>query len=73
MTRTLRLVPKVDRRPLLRETIRNDFTVAPDMSVTPEEGRLIWGLERSTCQDLLDTLVAEGFLGLLEGRYRRSA
>jgi hypothetical protein len=74
VTRTLRLVPKTDRRPLLREVIRRDFAALPGLAVTVDEGRLLWGLEGSTCGQLLESLAAEGVLAPApDGRYRRTS
>lgn len=73
LTRTVRLVKKPDRRPELREGIRQDFTRLPGLAVTLDEASGFWNLERSTCRHLLDSLVDERFLEVDEGaRYCRA-
>lgn len=73
-TATVRLIPKADRRPLVREIIRRDFADIPGLAVTPDEGRVLWRLDRSTCLQLLESLAADGILGASpDGRYRSLA
>jgi hypothetical protein len=68
------LVPKVDRRPQLRERIREQYLRVPGQSMTLDQARQLFGLEQSTCGQLLDSLQAEGFLAVdADARYHRVA
>src|SRR3954454_17597990 len=68
----VRLVAKVDRRPQFLERIREEYVRQPGHSMTLDEARQLFGLEQSTCGQLLDSLRAEGFLAVdADARYRR--
>jgi hypothetical protein len=74
VTQTIRLVEKVDRRPEMRERIRADFVRLPGLKLTLEQATRLWGLERTTCHQLLESLVAAGFLAVGDdGRFHRVA
>lgn len=71
-TPTAALTRKIDRRPELRDRIRLDYQYLPGLALTLAQGRRLWSLEASTCRQLLDDLVADGFLRIAEdSRYRR--
>jgi hypothetical protein len=42
--------------------IRRDFSLLPGLALTVPQARRLWALQDNACRDLLDTLVAEGFL-----------
>jgi hypothetical protein len=46
--------------PALR--IRRDFALLPGLALTIPQARRLWALPESVCRQLLDALVAEGFL-----------
>ena len=69
--RTTVLKPKHDRRPLLLDRIRQEYTHLPGLILTPAQARRLWSLESSTCLQLLDGLVTDGFLTVSESRYAR--
>jgi DNA-binding IclR family transcriptional regulator len=72
LVQTVLLVAKTDRRPELRERIRREYLRQPALALTVSQARRLWSLESSTCRQLLDTLVAEGFLVVSESaRYHR--
>jgi len=42
--------------------IRRDFGLLPGLALTLPQARRLWALEERACRDMLDALVAEGFL-----------
>src|ERR671911_3015109 len=44
------------------QRIRRDFAVLPGLALTFMQARRLWALPEDACQQLLDALVAEGFL-----------
>jgi len=50
--------------PVLETTrrIRRDFGLLPGLALTLPQARRLWALEACACSDMLDALVAEGFL-----------
>jgi len=42
--------------------IRDEYAALPGLSLTSEQARLVFDLERDACERVLDGLVAEGFL-----------
>ncbi len=42
--------------------VRNEFAALPGLSLTSEQARLVFELDRDMCERVLDRLVAEGFL-----------
>jgi CheY-like chemotaxis protein len=53
---------RVDGSAALR--IREEFAALPGLALTAEQARLVFDIERETCNGILDILVAEGFLDL---------
>jgi CheY-like chemotaxis protein len=52
--------------------VRDEFAALPGLSLTGEQARLVFDLEREHCDDVLGALVAEGFLTCTSyGTYRR--
>jgi hypothetical protein len=50
--------------------IRRDFRLLPGLALTLPQARRLWMLPESACRELLDALVAEGFLSVRsDGRY----
>ena len=56
----VRLVAKVDRRPQFLERIREEYVREPRHSLTLDQARQLFGLEQSTCGQLLDSRVPRG-------------
>jgi hypothetical protein len=44
------------------QRMRRDFAVLPGLALTFGQARRLWALPENACQELLDALVAEGFL-----------
>ena len=42
--------------------VRNEFHEMPGLRLTPAQATRLWGLERETCHEVIDTLVAAAFL-----------
>jgi hypothetical protein len=54
------------------QRIRRDFAVLPGLALTFGQARRLWALPEDACQELLDALVAEGFLWVRsDSRYVR--
>jgi two-component system phosphate regulon response regulator PhoB len=52
--------------------VRDEFAALPGLSLTTEQARLVFGLDRDMCEHVLDALVAEGFLSRTpQGAFRR--
>jgi two-component system phosphate regulon response regulator PhoB len=52
--------------------VRDEFAALPGLSLTPEQARLVFELDRETCERVLDVLVNEGFLSrTMDGSLRR--
>jgi len=52
--------------------VRDEFAALPGLSLTTEQARLVFELERETCERVLDALVTEGFLArAMNGSFRR--
>lgn len=80
VSRTLaRPVPPL-RRPLTVERrdapsrVRDEFGALPGLSLTAEQARLVFDLDRDMCERILHALVAEGFLARTpQGAFTRPA
>ncbi len=57
----------------LRESdrIREGFLELPDLIVTPSDAAFRWSIDEASCKQLLNSMVADGFLIRSRGRYRR--
>jgi hypothetical protein len=44
------------------QRMRRDFRLLPALALTFAQARRLWALHEHACRELLDTLVAEGFL-----------
>ena len=54
--------------------VRDEFAALPGLSLTAEQARLVFDLERDMCDAILHTLVAEGFLHrTVLGSFKRPA
>ena len=54
--------------------ICGEYLEMPGLRLKREQAQRLWGLDDATCTQLLDTLVANGFLiRSLDGRYGRTA
>jgi len=53
---------RVDVQALTR--VRDEFGALPGLSLTTEQARLLFDLDRDMCEQVLSALVAEGFLSL---------
>jgi hypothetical protein len=42
--------------------VRNEFHEMPGLRLTPAQATRLWGLERETCREVIDSLVAAAFL-----------
>jgi len=68
MTRTLPRRPPTLASALLHPDaaavlrVREEFAALPGLSLTAEQARLVFDLERDMCESILGALVAEGFL-----------
>jgi hypothetical protein len=52
--------------------VRDEFAALPGLSLTTEQARLVFDLDRDMCERVLDALVAEGFLARTpQGSFRR--
>jgi Fic family protein len=57
---------------VVRQRIYNEFLEMPGLRVTCQQAQRLWGLDRQTCLDVLDTLVDAGFLARTgRGMYAR--
>lgn len=74
-------VQRMPSRPLLNPAqpdgpavsrVREEFAALPGLSLTTEQARLVFDLDRAMCERVLDALVAEGFLSRTpQGAFRR--
>lgn len=54
--------------------VREEFGALPGLSLTSEQARLVFDLDRETCETILRALVAEGYLArTATGAFRRPA
>ena len=52
--------------------VRDEFASLPGLSLTTEQARLVFDLDRDMCEQVLDSLVTEGFLARTpQGSFRR--
>ena len=42
--------------------VQQEFLEMPGLRLTPEQAGRLWGLERETCREVIDRLVASAFL-----------
>lgn len=69
-----RLVPTMGTRAGIMSDIAHEWTNVCGAAATSAEVARRWGLDRSTCEQLLDELVERGVLWrLTDGRYRYAA
>jgi CheY-like chemotaxis protein len=62
-----------DERTSASERIRHEFATLPGLCLTIEQARLVFDLERSALEQILDSLVNEGFLARTpQGAFQRS-
>lgn len=55
----------------LMQRVRSEFREMPGLRLTEDQAMKLWSLDRTTCRDLLNSLVAVHFLALdRHGRYR---
>ncbi len=67
-----RVPPQADRLDVSR--VRDEFAALPGLSLTTEQARLVFDLDRDTCERVLADLVGEGFLARTpQGAFRRGA
>jgi hypothetical protein len=65
--------PVAPREEILRR-ISGEYLEMPGLRLTCEQAQRLWGIDRDTCRELLNELVASRFLGLTkEGQYARLA
>lgn len=58
----------------LTQRIREEFEEAPGLRVTIGEGARFWGLDETTCEQVLGHLFATGFLSRgSDRRYRQAS
>lgn len=64
---------RASRQDALLSRARGEYREMPGMRLTIEQAMRLWDLDRQTCQDLLNSLVAARFLEIdANGRYRRT-
>lgn len=51
--------------------VRSEFEEMPGLCLTLHQASRLLALDRTTCEQLLGTLVADGFLAHERGKYRR--
>jgi hypothetical protein len=67
---SFRLIPAMDTRTGIMTDIAHEWTNVCGGAATSAEVAGRWGLDRSTCEQLLDELVERGILSrLTDGRY----
>ena len=54
-------------RELVIHRIREEFREMPGLRLTPAQAARMWGLERETCQTVIDALTACAFLRWVNG------
>jgi hypothetical protein len=47
---------------LIVRRVREEFREMPGLRLTPAQATRLWGLERETCRQVIDALVASSFL-----------
>jgi hypothetical protein len=58
----------------LATRVRGEYREMPGMRLTLDQAMRLWMLDRGTCADVLDSLVAARFLDLdRSGRYKRNS
>ncbi|PWT85785.1 MAG: hypothetical protein C5B57_02320 [Blastocatellia bacterium] len=64
------ITPKCD----LLDRIRMEYVEMPDLRLTLRQARRLWNLDQALCDELLETLVHEGFLAQTsDGSFLRRA
>lgn len=64
---------KTSKENALLTRARGEYREMPGMRLTLDQARRLWDLDRPTCQDLLNSLVAARFLEIdASGRYRKT-
>jgi hypothetical protein len=64
---------RTSREDALLARARGEYREMPGMRLTIDQAMRLWDLDRPTCQDLLDSLVAVHFLAVDDqGRYRKN-
>jgi hypothetical protein len=48
--------------------VREEFLEMPGLRLTLAQAARLWGLERDTCQAVIDSLIASAFLRWTDGR-----
>ena len=67
-----RVTPLFELNGPVASRIRDEFGALPGLSLTSEQARLVFDLDRDTCDAILDALVTEGFLARTPtGAFRR--
>jgi Fic family protein len=57
----------------LVQRIREEFEESPGLRITMKEATRFWGLDQTTCEEVLAQLLATGFLAKgVDGRYRQT-
>jgi hypothetical protein len=51
--------------------VRSEYLEMPGLRLTHDQASRLWGLDSSTCQKLLHTLLDARFLTCTDGRYGR--
>ena len=55
------------------DRIRGEYQEMPGLSLTEPQGQRLWGLAPSACREILETLLASGFLRrTYQGQYLRA-
>lgn len=49
------------------QRVRAEFVEMPGLSVTPAQAARLWGLDKATCEVVIDHLVEEAFLRKTHG------
>jgi hypothetical protein len=58
---------------LWMDRIRGEYQEMPGLSLTEPQGQRLWGLTPSACREVLETLMANGFLRrTYQGQYVRA-
>jgi DNA-binding response OmpR family regulator len=68
--RSLTLV--ASRRTRETERILEGFMKLPGLRITPADAARLWSIDEPSCEELLDSMVEEGFLVYAAGRYHRA-
>ena len=73
-TRPVSEIRRADSKAMITERVRGEFREMPGLALTLAQAQRLWGLDTSTCSDVLSQLVDAGYLRLrADGAFCRAS